>query len=337
VIEQQPTLGEFGFAGDDNVVPFEVGTLDVRGRAVQLGPLLDQILSRHEYPEPVARLLAEAVALTVLLGTSLKFEGKFILQTRSDGPVDMLVADLRTPGSVRAYARFDQERLDEAVAQGRDSPEDLLGTGVLALTIDQGPLMQRYQGIVQLDGTSLEEVARVYFRQSEQIPTEVRLGVARQFVRGEGGRREHWRAGGALIQFLPHSLERMRQPDLHGGDGDTNEPANSGPDDDAWQTARALFLTVGEDELTDPTVGTERLLFRLFHEHGVRVYDGTQVIDDCSCSRDKIRDILKGFTAEEIEESTEEGRIRVNCEFCSTEYEFDPAEFGDEAAGRTLN
>jgi len=337
VTQQQPTLGEFGFAGDDNVVPFEVGTLDVRGRAVQLGPLLDQILSRHEYPEPVARLLAEAVALTVLLGTSLKFDGKFILQTRSDGPVDMLVADLRTPGSVRAYARFDQERLDEAVAEGRAAPEELLGTGVLALTIDQGPLMQRYQGIVQLDGTSLEEVARVYFRQSEQIPTEVRLGVARQFVRGAEGQQEHWRAGGALIQFLPPSVERMRLPDLHGGDGDPADPDNAGPADDAWQTARALFLTVGEDELTDPTVGTERLLFRLFHEHGVRVYGGTQVIDDCSCSRDRLRDILKGFTAEEIAESTEEGRIRVNCEFCSTEYEFDPAEFGDELAGRTLN
>jgi molecular chaperone Hsp33 len=333
--EHAPTLGEFGFAGDDNVVPFEVGALDVRGRAVQLGPLLDQLLSRHDYPEPVARLLAEAVALTVLLGTSLKFDGKFIMQTRSDGPVDMLVADLRTPGSVRAYARYDQKRLDAAVAEGRAAPEQLLGTGVLALTVDQGPYMQRYQGIVQLDGNSLEEIARVYFRQSEQIPTEVRLGVARQLVRGEAGGREHWRAGGALIQFLPESLERMRQPDLHGGDGDEAEPDDfAGPEDDAWQTARALFLTVDTDELTDPTVGTERLLFRLFHEHGVRVYDGQAVIDDCSCSREKIREILAGFTAEEIAESTENGRIHVNCEFCSTGYDFDPAEF---AGSPTLN
>src|SRR5690606_18161923 len=114
VSQQTPNLGDFGFSGDDHVVPFEVDGLDVRGRAVQLGPILDQILERHTYPEPVARLLAEAVTLTVLLGTSLKFEGKFILQTRSDGPVDMLVADLATPGSVRAYARFDTERLDEA-------------------------------------------------------------------------------------------------------------------------------------------------------------------------------------------------------------------------------
>lgn len=336
--EHAPVLGEFGFAGDDNVVPFEVGALDVRGRAVQLGPLLDQILGRHDYPEPVARLLAEAVALTVLLGTSLKFDGKFILQTRSDGPVDMLVADLRTPGSVRAYARYDQARLDAAVAEGRDAPEALLGTGVLALTVDQGPHMQRYQGIVQLDGHSLEEVARVYFRQSEQIPTEVKLAVARQLVRGEAGQAGHWRAGGALIQFLPDSLERMRRPDLHGGDGDDSDPnVAAGPDDDAWQTARALFLTADTDELIDPTVGTERLLFRLFHEHGVRVYDGQPVIDDCSCSREKIREILAGFTAEEIEESTEDGRIRVNCEFCSTQYDFDPAEFTGDEPKRTLN
>jgi molecular chaperone Hsp33 len=331
------TLGEFDFAGDDHVVPFEVAALDIRGRAVQLGPVLDAILARHDYPEPVARLLAEVMVLTVLLGTALKFEGKFILQTRTDGPVDMLVADFSTPDALRAYARFDAGRVEAATAQGATSPAELLGKGVLAMTVDQGVHMQRYQGVVELDGASLEEVARVYFRQSEQIPTEVRLGVARQRLRGDAGQPAHWRAGGALIQFLPQSTERMRQPDLPGGDGDDAEPGLSGPADDAWQTARALFLTADIDELTDPTVGTERLLFRLFHEHGVRVYDGTPVVDDCSCSRDRIREILSGFTAEEIVESTEDGRIRVNCEFCSTEYFFDPAEFGDQAPGRTLN
>ncbi len=328
--ENTLNLGDFGFAGDDNVVPFEVGALDVRGRAVQLGPLLDQILGRHAYPEPVARLLAEAVALTVLLGTSLKFDGKFILQTRSDGPVDMLVADLRTPGSVRAYARFDQERLDEAVAAGRDAPEALLGSGVLALTVDQGTHMQRYQGIVQLDGTSLEDVARHYFRQSEQIPTEVKLGVARQMLPGEAGG-THWRAGGALIQFLPEAPGRLRQADIHGGDGDARAPAGEGPDDDAWQTARALFLSVEADELIDPTVGAERLLFRLFHEHGVRVFDGTEVRDECSCSRERVRGVLAGFSAEEVAESIEDGRISVNCEFCSTAYAFDPDELAASA------
>jgi len=323
VTEMQRKLGEFGFAGDDHVVPFEVSALDVRGRAVQVGPLLDQILGRHDYPEPVARLLAEAIVLTALLGTSLKFDGKFILQTRTDGPVDMLVADFATPSAMRAYARFDAERLAAAIARGEAAPEQLLGKGVLAFTIDQGEYTQRYQGIVQLDGSSFEDVARTYFRQSEQIPTDVRLAVARQRLPGSGG--EHWRAGGLLVQFLPEAPERLRLPDLPGGDGDIDVAQD--PTDDAWQEVQTLLATIEPTELMDPTVGAERLLYRLFHEHGVRVFDSTAIRDECSCSRTKIRSVLDGFSAQEIEDSIDEGKIRVECEFCSTSYEFDPQEF----------
>jgi molecular chaperone Hsp33 len=325
VSDNEIMLGEFGFAGDDHVVPFEVSALDLRGRAVQLGPVLDAILPRHGYPEPVANLLAEAMVLTVLLGTTLKFEGKYIVQTRTDGPVDLLVADFSTPHSLRAYARFDAGRLEEAVAQGRTAPHELLGNGVLALTVDQGPYMQRYQGIVQLDGATLEEVARVYFRQSEQIPTDVRLAVARQIVPGPDGPVAHWRAGGLIAQFLPEAPERMRQGDLPGGDGDEGDASHQA--DDAWTEVRSLVATIAPDELFDPTVGSERLLYRLFHEHGVRVFEGVRIEDDCSCSREKIRGILEGFTAEEIEESTQDGVISVSCEFCSKRYEFDPGEF----------
>lgn len=321
--DREPKLGEFGHAGDDHVVPFEVGPLDVRGRAVQLGPMLDAILARHDYPDAVARLLAEACVVTVLLGTSLKFDGKFILQTRTDGPLDMLVADFTTPGALRAYARFDADRVDELVAAGDVSDEALLGSGVLALTIDQGAHTQSYQGIVQLDGTSLEEAARTYFRQSEQIPTDLRLAVAKQVMPGG---RQQWRAGGLLAQFLPEASERMRVPDLPGGDGDPVE-ATHDPVDNSWQELLALLATVERTELIDPTVGAERLLYRLFHEHGVRVFGGVRVADQCSCSEDKVRGILKGFSAEEIDSSIENGKIRVDCEFCSTRYEFDPAEF----------
>ncbi len=265
--------------------------------------------------------------LTALLGTALKFDGKFILQTRSDGPVDMLVADFSTPQSMRAYARYNEEAIDAAIEAGDISPEALLGSGVLALTIDQGEHTQRYQGVVPLDGTSLEEAARVYFRQSEQIPTDVRLAVAKMVVRGDGGAQERWRAGGLMTQFLPEASERQRLPDLPGGDGGDIDFGPEDRTDGAWKEALALVATVEPAELVDPTVGAERLLYRLFHEHGVRVYDGTEVIDDCSCSRDKIKTILDGFTAEEIDESVEAGVIRVSCEFCSKEYDFDPAEF----------
>jgi molecular chaperone Hsp33 len=237
----------------------------------------------------------------------------------------MLVADFASPRAVRAYARFDEGRLADAVAAGKDRPEELLGRGVLALTIDQGSYTQRYQGIVQLDGESLEEVARVYFRQSEQIPTDVRLSVAKEIVGGGEGRRERWRAGGILAQFLPEAAERLRLPDLPGGDGEQIEVVD--PTDDAWREVVSLLATIEPTELIDPSVGAERLLYRLFHEHGVRVFEGVKVVDECSCSRDKVRRLLGRFTAEEIDDSVEHGVIKVSCEFCSKAYEFDPAEF----------
>ncbi|KKX31897.1 Hsp33 family molecular chaperone [Rhizobium sp. LC145] len=319
-------LNDLNLAGDDRVVPFQVEGLDVRGRAVQLGPLLNAILGRHDYPPPVARLLAEAVVLTALLGTSLKFDGKFTVQTKGDGPVDLLVADFSTPDALRAYARYDEEALGTAIEEGKISPPELLGRGVLAFTIDQGRGMQPYQGIVPLDGSSLEEIAGVYFRQSEQIPTKVRLGVAELFDRDEEGRPRHnWRAGGLVAQFLPQAPERMRQPDLHGGDGDERDSDLA--TDDAWAEASTLVETIDTDELTDPQVAIERLLFRLFHERGVRVYEPQTVHDRCSCSREKIKSVLEGFTAEEIEASQEDGQIAVTCEFCSTTYRYDTAEF----------
>lgn len=322
-------LGEFGFAGDDAVVPFAVEGLDARGRAVQLGPMLDSILARHDYPPAVARLLAEMIVLTALLGASLKFEGKFIAQARTDGPVDLLVVDLTTPSSVRAYARFDAERLALAQTSGRTASAELLGTGILALTVDQGEHTQRYQGIVELNGTGLDAVAENYFRQSEQIPTTVRLAVATIRRRSpSGGFSEGWRAGGMIAQFLPEAPERMRLPDLPGGDAPEGVDAPDGfVLDDAWSEVKSLVGTVHPSELTDPAVGVERLLFRLFHEQGVRVFEATPMLDDCSCSRERIKEVLSNFTAQEIDDSIEDGRIDVTCEFCGEHYRFAPDEF----------
>lgn len=326
--DTQHQLGDIGYAGDDHVVPFEVRDLDVRGRVVQLGPLLDAILARHDYPVPVARLLAELATLTVLLGTSLKFDGKLIAQTKSDGPIEFIVADFTTPGDLRAYARFNEADIDEAIKAGKTSPADLLGQGILAFTIDQGSDMQRYQGIVELTGASLSEMAETYFRQSEQIPTMVRMAVAELLVPAEtGGTRHSWRAGGMLVQFLPEIAERMIQPDLPGGDAPVEADENYVEEDDAWTEARALVETIEADELTDPDIGSERLLFRLFNENGVHVFPPTQVVDKCSCSREKLAEVLKDFSAEEIRDSVEDGHISVTCEFCSTTHLFDPAEF----------
>src|SRR5215471_96549 len=197
---------------DDTVLPFEVNALDLRGRLTRLGPALDDILTKHDYPAPVGKLLGEAIVLTTLLGSSLKFEGRFILQTQTDGPVSFLVVDFQAPDRLRAYARYDEARLKEAKDSG-----GLLGKGHLAMTVDQGPDMSRYQGLVALTGGSLEEAAHEYFLRSEQIPTRVRLAVGEEWRSSDGGK-HRWRAGGLLMQFLPKAPERARQADLHPGD-----------------------------------------------------------------------------------------------------------------------
>ena len=316
-----------GPAGDDSVRPFVVETLDVRGRVIQMGPALDAILARHDYPPPVSRLLAEAIVLAVLLGSSLKIDGRFTLQTETAGPVDMLVVDYRTSGAIRAYARFDRERVERYEAEDAATPGALLGKGTLAMTIDQGSHDSSYQGVVSLEGESLEEVAHTYFRQSEQIPTRVRLAVAELHAREGGAIRHSWRAGGLLMQFLPEAPERMRQPDLPGGDAPESAGKVDVGEDESWVEARALAGTIQDDELTDPAVPVENLLFRLFNQRGVRVFRAAGVRDQCSCSREKITGVLSNFSAEEITESTENGAISVTCEFCGTKYEFDPAEF----------
>ncbi|WP_374626314.1 Hsp33 family molecular chaperone [Devosia sp.] len=319
-------------SGDDVVVPFTLERLDSRGRVVRLGPALDAILTRHNYPAPVARLLGEAVVLAALIGSSLKFEGRFILQTQTDGPVNLIVVDLDAPDGLRGYARFDADAVMTAIARGETSPALLLGKGHLAMTVDQGPHTERYQGIVALDGGTLEDVAHTYFQQSEQIPTLVRLAVAQHSVRGE--RTPRWRAGGALAQYLPpHGIVNL--PDLP-GDGDFDNPETADPfyvEDDNWTTTRALLSTVGDDELADPEVSAERLLFRLFHETGVRVFAPVALEERCTCSAERIEAMLRdNFTAEERAEMVVNGEIEVVCEFCSADYHFLPHEF-DEHQG----
>jgi molecular chaperone Hsp33 len=312
-------------AGDDAVRPFHVEALDLRGRAVHMGPALNAMLARHAYPQPVSRLLGEAIVLTALLGSTMKTEGKFILQAQGDGPVDLMVVDYRAPGHVRAYARFDEARLGEVDA---GVPGRLLGHGILAMTVDTGVGVNRYQGVVALEGGSLEDAAHGYFTQSEQTPTIVRLAVAEMVVREAGGLRHAWRAGGILAQFLPEAPERMRRPDLPGGDApDGVAPPPGRSEDDAWVEAKSLLATIEDHELTDPEVSTDRLLYRLFHERGVRVFDAVPIDDECSCSRDRIDRMLRQFSGEEIRDSVEDGRITVTCEFCGVRYTYDPADY----------
>jgi len=321
-----PSRAPSATAVDDIVLPFEVSTLDLRGRVVRLGPVVDEILEKHAYPQPVAKLLGEALVLTVMLGSALKIDGRFILQTQTDGPVRMLVVDFMAPDRVRACARFDKNRVAEAIAAGASDSGSLLGKGHLAMTIDQGPDMNRYQGLVALDGGTLEDAAHEYFLRSEQIPTRVRLAVAEELRAAEGGASHRWRAGGIMLQFLPKSPERARVADLHPGDAPEGIEPHVVAEDDAWVEGRALVSTVEDIELIDPSLSSERLVYRLFHEPGVRVFQAAPVRAQCSCSRENVEAMLKSFSQDDRDHMVEDGRISVTCEFCSTNYEFAPGE-----------
>jgi molecular chaperone Hsp33 len=319
-ITETPTRAPSAVPVDDAVLPFEIDALDLRGRLTRLGPTLDDILHKHDYPPAVGKLLGEAIVLTTLLGSSLKFDGRFILQTRTDGPVSFLIVDFKAPDRLRAYARYDATRLHDGLDSGA-----LLGKGHLAMTIDQGPDMSRYQGLVALHGGSLEDAAHEYFLRSEQIPTRVRLAVGEEWRGGDGGK-HRWRAGGMLLQFLPKAPERARQADLHPGDAPEGTVAHEVPEDDAWVEGQSLIGTVEDVELLDPDLSGERLLYRLFHERGVRVFAPLPLRAQCSCSREAVSSMLKSFSPKDRADMVKDGKVVVTCEFCSSVYEFSPEE-----------
>ncbi len=308
-------------AVDDIVLPFAVESLSTRGRLVRLGPAIDALLKRHAYPDAVSKLVAEAVTLAALLGSTLKTEGRFQLQTKSDGPVTMLLVDFDAPSHLRALARFDKARLDHALQSGGD----LLGQGHMAFTIDPGGEMTRYQGVIALEGQGFEEAAHNYFDRSEQIPTLVRLAVG-EIVTPEGGA---WRAGGLVVQYLPQAGGRRLRADFHPGDAPEGVEPHQIEEDDAWTEAQALAATTEAHELIDPTLSGERLLYRLFNERGVRVYEPMPLAAVCRCSAEGVDAMLRSFSPSEVREMVgDDGMIGVTCEFCSTKRLFNPADYG---------
>jgi Disulfide bond chaperones of the HSP33 family len=289
---------------DDLVGAFQIEGEPVRGRVARLGPAIDEILRGHNYPEPVANLLGEACALAALVGSNLKFNGRLIVEARGAGAVRYLVADYDTSGGLRGYCRFDPDEV-EAASQGFQRPgaRSLLGDGVFIMTVDQGADMDRYQGITAIEGETLALCAEQYFAQSEQTPTRVRLAVGQG---GEGADRK-WRAGGVLIQYIAGDESR----------GSTLE---------AWERTQALFETLGEDEMLDTELNSNTLLWRLFHEDGVRVFGSKMLRAFCRCSQDRIETVLKSFPVEDREGMIEaDGRIHVTCEYCSRVYAVEPA------------
>ena len=290
---------------DDIVQPFQIDPFRLRGRLVRLGPTLDRILTRHDYPAPAATLLGEAIALAISLSGALKYEGVFTLQTKGDGPIRLLVADVTTAGAVRGYAQFDADKLAQLGPDVGSSVPRLLGAGYLALTVDQGEHTERYQGIVALEGATLAECVHHYFRQSEQVEAGIKVAVGQ---RRDPDGRLRWRGGTLMIERLPK---------------DDGTDAAREAEDEGWRRAMVLMATGTSGELLDPDPTPEALLFRLFHEDGVRAYRPHALAAQCRCSRERVERMLAALPPRDLVDLAVDGKLVVTCEFCNAAYSFD--------------
>lgn len=293
-------------AETDVVQSFQLDVSAYRGRMIRLGPALDEILTRHDYPEPVARLLAETIVLATALAAALKYEGIFTLQTKGDGPVRYTVADITSVGDLRGYASFDAERLDGLTADGAAAPDmaGLLGSGYLAFTVDQGEHTERYQGIVEMRGETLTDAVRHYFRQSEQLATGIKAAVGRD----ADGR---WAGAAIMLQALPPTDA-----------GVAPEHRASNTEDD-WRRSMMLLDTVTDAELLDTALPVNQVIFRLFHEEEPRVFARQALRFGCRCSADRVANVLRSIERAELDDLRKDGKVEVTCEFCNSTFRFD--------------
>jgi molecular chaperone Hsp33 len=285
-----------------------------RGRIARIGPVLDTILAAHAYPPAVEQLLAEAITLTALLGSLLKEpQGQLTLQAQTEGgAIDLLVCDY-LGGELRGYVRHDAERIADLSAE--PTLEELFGKGYLAITFDQPLASERYQGIVPLEGKNLGEAAQSYFAQSEQIPSLVRLAAEK--------RDGHWQAGGLLLQHLPEGEEGRER--LH-----------TRLDHPDWPHVAILGGSVKADELTDPELPLDDLIWRLFHdEDEVRTLAAIPLRRGCRCDPAYVRSVIARFPEDERQEMIgDDGLIKVDCAFCSSTFAIEPKELSDLNGGR---
>lgn len=298
-------------ANDDYILPFKIEALQIRGRLVRLGSVADTIIHKHAYPQPISELLGESLALTATLAGALKYEGVFTLQTKTDGAVKFLVSDLTSQGHMRGYCEFNQDALQQMIAEKDVSLPRLMGSGYLSFTVDQGENIERYQGIVELTGRKLVDCVHHYFEQSEQLQAGLKVGAGE--VPKLGASRKHWRAGAIMLQRLP----------LEGG---AKLQLDAEEQDDGWRRLMYLLGTCTTEELIDPYLTPQQLLLRLFHEDGVRVYREMPLVHQCRCSRSRIYNVLQSLSDEDLQDMQIDGKIIVTCQFCNSQYSFTPEE-----------
>ena len=317
---------------DDTILPFSLGRSNMRGRMVRLDGTLQTILDQHRYPPSISALVSEAALLTALIGQTMKLRWRFSIQVRGEGLVRLIATDYFAPSQegeparIRAYAGFDRGD----VVSSRLTPFEMIGKGVMGITIDQGAGMTPYQGITPLSGNTLSEGAETYFAQSEQLATRFRMISAEAQEPGEDA---HWRAGGIMLQQMPQ--EGGVIPDAPSGeDGlmSADDVAGMGGRAEDWNRVTTLLDTADAHEMIGPHVTPETLLYRLFHEEVPSVYDAQPVEFGCTCSAEKVEGAMYQYSAKDLSHMTnEDGMLTADCQFCSAHYEFDPKTLGFEA------
>lgn len=296
----------------DNCVSFHISNGAFLGRLVRLDNVVNTILAKHNYPLQVSAVVAEGTALATLLASTIKYDGLFTLQTKSNGPIPMIVIDVTSDGKIRACAKYDEDKIKKAQqlrkTEGEIEPAPhFMGEGILAFTVDQGSQTDLYQGIVDIQGKDLSECAMRYFKQSEQIDTFIKL-----FIQAPKNPNEEWKSAGVLLQKIPSK----------GG----NNTASEEEINEAWNQAVIFMQSLQANEIFDKELSTETLLNRLYHADGLNITQQRNYNFACRCQREKLLNTLHSMKPEDIDNMCENNKITATCHFCGTSYTFDKGE-----------
>lgn len=299
------TTIEFGdhsnqnFITEDVIVPFLIEDANLRGRAIRLNDAVNKIIARHNYPTPVAKLLAELLTLTALLGATLKSNRIITIQIQCKGAITLLVTDFTDDGNLRGYAQFDKTEINK-IKGNNISLKRLITEGYMVISMHNKASKRPHQGIIELKGKSLSECFAHYFSNSEQINVMIETAIKK--------RKSSWAAGSIMVQHIPSSKKKKVEPETA---------------EENWNRTKTLLRTTTQQELTDKKLPLHDLLYNLFHEDGVRVYEPKRIHAHCRCSREKVETTLKTMDQKTIDPLyNKKGTINVTCEFCKTEQIF---------------
>jgi molecular chaperone Hsp33 len=281
---------------NNHVIPFQLSNNTIRGNIVRLQTVVSEIVKRHEYPANIESLFADTLSITASLGSRMKHEGVFTIQAKGSGDVSTLFSDITSDGFLRGYIS-----LISGFSNTESNLKSLMGSGHVSFTLDQGKHTKRYQGIVSLEEPSMSKITELYFNNSEQL--ETKFLTFNYFDIEKNNRKNLFSAGLIMLQKMPVK---------NSFDEESNE--------EIWQNSLNFLSTLGKEEFLSTNLTSEEILYRLFNELEVTVYDKIIIKDQCRCSDEKIKFAIESLSKKELREIADEnGNVKVVCEFCKKE------------------